>query len=205
MNPETKKTNLLNPETEKINLPLFLEGFRENDLTLKLALKSIYGEWSAWATAGFIPKDYSRYSPEARKEVVGAAYNLYKALSPEGRKKMDSNDWELRYACTGLLSVTLVSPMPKDRKLNVLKELDLWKEWGVSKELIEKWVASTVESKVYLKGITKIYPQVLEAIIKYADVHISREIFNNLSEKVGETELDVRSQAVFDLLKKRVR
>ena len=186
-------------ETNKASFSKFLKEYAENDLTPPVALNSLYGGWND--SAGFIPKDYSRYSPEAREEVVKAAL-LGKDIAPSHE---DDKVIELVNTCSGLLFVDLRKPMPKDRKPKVLKELDLWKKWGVSRDCINKWIAFTVESQVCLKGITEIYPKVLKAIIKYADVHISQEIFNNLSEKVGETELDVRSQAVFDLLKERVR
>ncbi len=180
--------------TQKTILPNFLKEFAKNDLTPPLALSIIYGRWDNYRTAGFIPKDYSRYSLKARKEVVVAV-----------RDNRNGGDWALDNVCSGLVCVALDNPMPKDGKLEVLKELDLWKEWGVGEALINAWVADSVDSRMFPKGITKIDPLVLSAVMEYADVYISKESYDYLLERIDEATLDERSQAVLECLTKCVR
>ena len=190
----------MKPKPQKTILPNFLKEFAKNGLTPPLALEFLYGSWDVYGFAGFIPKDYSRYSTKARKEVVKAVFAEDMALSPETHE-----DRTLQEACTGLLSVALKNPMPKDGKLGVLKELDLWKEWGVGEALINAWVADSVDSRMFPKGITEIDPQVLNTIIEYANVHISKESYDYLLERIDEVTLGEKTKEVLRCIEARVR
>lgn len=149
----------------------FLKEFAKLNLTPKFACYMVYGKWPdvSFGVCSFESQDYSKYSLDARKEVVLAVL----------QDTEDTEQWTLKNTCSGLVCTGL-----KNGNTKVFEELDLWKEWGVSEELINAEIKECIDA--FIPTCTAKDYETFKALMDYAHFKLSKKEAKNWLEYLEE-------------------
>lgn len=143
-----------------------LECVQRHDLTASLAAGIVYGTWATSypeikPQQKFQPADYTRYTIASRQEVISALVK-------------EQNKFLLKAILLGWIE------NPK-----FLKELDLWKEWGVSAKFIHDTIDDYLDLKIasYHWFNTPVFANLMNYIDKKLTRTEAAEWINTLQKK----------------------